>query len=629
MRREILLILCFLFLVTIFSFATQFGTVTANPQYLLPGNVVKIVVSLNSTNDVKNVLLNIFYDEATHTLYNPTVHGKNYVWNYTTPRTPYDFHIQSESTFNSTSSERFSNVATFSTDIPAASVNSTIVYVPFIENATKTWEIDAKNIGSKPLRFTAFSSPSGLSILPGNGFIQPQNVEKFKLSNSGFLLPGHLYVLDAFLNTNDPRKGMDRYLLSSIIEGPDGLVVTPVSISHSRVSVGSDVKFGFSVFHHNVIIDYIYAFWNKPNGSKTFILSTTKDLVSSIIRTNSVGTYRLSRIIIGYTYKGTRKELTLNPNLQVKAVSSQKTMDLSLSNEALDVGISINSSSTPDVHALDGTLRKKISMIEEGTRWVGTYSYNNTPGPVTIYATFDDVNYEISKTFERFMVNGEAYIHFDNGWVSIPVKTFEAPTMISIFSEPLSESSYYYKGYSNFNRVSNAVTLASTSEMLASATYHLQFNVSMVNGLLDNLRVYELRGKDWKLSNSTPTVDDNVVSFSAKKGTYALGLIPQISVFSNPDIKSFIIVPRKTVNSKNIQFFLSVDKDCYYHLMIYDMRGRIVASQKGEALRKVANLLYTLNPVGYSNGMYIAVIGVGPSSGELTGSFSKSFAIVR
>ena len=624
---KILTIVFLLSSLFVFSFALQIGTLTASPIYALPGDNFKL--TLSATLDVKNVLLYLYnsHDDATETL-SPQSSGNIYVWNYASNQ-HCDFRAKARVTLNSTDIPIFSNTATFTTDIPAASVNSTIVYVPFITDAAQTWKIDAKNIGSKPLEFSAFSSPSGLSILPVDGSIQPQNVESFNVSDTGFFLPGQIYVLDAFLDTNDPRENMERYLLSRVIEGPDGLVVTPVQISHSCVSMGSDVKFGFSVLHHNVVLNYIYVFWDTPRGSKIFNLSVDKDHVSSTIRTTSTGIYKLSHIIINYTHKGVNKELTLSPNLQVKVVGSSKTMKLNLADETRNVGILVNSSSSPTVYALDGSLTEKIVMNKENSTWVGTYSYKAIPGPVTIYATFDDVHYVISRTFERFSLNGEASLHFDGGWVNIPNGAFEGPTMVSIFSEPLSESLYYYKGYSNFNRVSNAVTLVSTSEMSTNATYHLQFNVSMVNGLLDNLRVYELQGKNWGISGSTPTVDGNMVSFFAKKGTYALSLIPQISNSSNPNIKSLAIVPRKLNSLGSVRFFLSVDKDCYYHLMIYDMRGRIVASQKGEALRRVANLLYILNPIGFSNGMYVAVVGAGPSPSAITETVSKSFAIIR
>lgn len=611
----------------VFSFALQIETLTASPIYALPGDNFKL--TLSTASDVKNVLLYLYnsHDDATETL-SPQSSGNIYVWNYTSNQYC-NFKAKARVTLNSTGMPIFSNTATFTTDIPAASVESTIVYVSFITDATQTWKIEAKNIGSKSLEFSAFSSPSGLSILPVDGSIQPQNVESFDVSDTGFFLPGQIYVLDAFLDTNDPRKDMARYLLSRVIEGPDGLVVTPVQISHSCVSMGSDVKFEFSILHHNVILNYIYVFWDTPSGSKIFDLSADKDHVSSTIRTTSVGIYKLSRIVIGYIYNGVSKKLTVSPNVQVKVVSSSKAMKLTLIDGTTNVGILVNSSSTPTVYSLDGSLAEKIAMNKEGLTWVGTYSYRVIPGPVTIYATFDDVNYVISKTFERFSLNGETSLHFDGGWINIPSEAFDAPTMISIFSEPLSESLYYYKGYSNFNRVSNVVTLVSTSEMSTNATYHLQFNVSMVNGLFDNLKVYELQGKNWEISGSTVTVDGNMVSFSAKKGTHALGLIPQINNSSNPGIKSLAIVPRKLDNLGSIRFFLSVDKDCYYHLTIYDMRGRIVASQRGEALRKMANLLYVLNPIGFSNGMYVAVVGVGPSPSTITGTVSKSFAVIR
>ena len=626
---KILAIVFLLFSLAVFSFALQIETLTVSPVYAIPGDNFKLTLTLSATWNVKNVLLYLHnsQDDATETL-TPQGSGNIYVWNYVSNQ-HCDFRAKARVTLNSTDTVIFSNTATFTTDIPAASVDSTIAYVPFITNATQTWKINAKNIGSKPLEFSASSSPSGLSILPNNGSIQPQNTETFTVSDAGFFLPGQIYVLDAFLNTNDPREDMAQYLLSRIIEGPDGLAVTPVQISHSYVSVGSDVGFEFSILHHNVTIDHVYVFLDTPSGSKFFDLPISGDHISFTTRTTSVGIYNLSRVVIGYIYKGMRKELTVKPSIQIKAVSSQKTMKLNLLDGTRNVEMLINSSSTPSVYALDGSLTEKIIMSKENSTWVGAYSYKNIPGPVTIYATFDDVNYVISKTFERFMLNGEASLHFDKGWVNIPVGAFESPTMVSVFSEPLSELLYYYKGYSNFNRVSNAVTLVSTSEMSTSVTYHLQFNISMVNGLLDNLRVYELKGKDWKLFGSTPTVGGNMVSFSAKKGTYAIGLIPQINISSNPSIKSLTIVPRKLNGPGNVQFFLSVDKDCYYHLMIYDMRGRIVADQKGEALRRVANLLYILNPVGFSNGMYVAVVGVGPSPSAISETVSKSFAIVR
>ncbi len=431
-----------------------------------------------------------------------------------------------------------------------------------------------------------------------------------------------------FSNTRDPKSVSARHLPLHVVEGSDRLTTTPIQISHSRVSVGSDAKFGFSILHHNIVLNYIYAYWETPGGNEFFDLPITEEHVSSTIRTTSVGTYNLLRVVIGYTYKGVDKVLSIVPNVKVRAVDSQKTMRLKLEDGTTNVEINVNSSSTPTVYALDGAVSEKIFMNEENSAWVGTYTYKSIPGPLTIYATFDDVNYVISKTFERFMVNGETPLHFDGGWMIVPVGAFESPTMVSIFSEPLPES-LYYKGYSNFNQVSNAITLVSTSEMLANASYHLRFNISMANGLIGNLKIYELQGKYWKISNSTPTIDGNMVTFSAKKGTYAIGLAPQIGHSSRPSIKSLAIVPRKLKGSGNVQFFLSVDKDCYYHLMIYDMRGRIVASQKGTALKRMANLLYLLSPSGFSNGMYVAVVGVGPSSSAVSGTVSESFAIIK
>lgn len=616
--------------VTTLSFAIQIGTLTASPTYALKGGSFSLSITLSPTSDVKNAYLMLYNSctDSTETLYIPQIYGDTYKWIYTSYDSC-DFRAQVQITLKSTNATFLSNVATFTTNIPAASVKSTIVYVPFITNATQTWIVNALDVGSKTLTFTTFSSPSGLSISPSSGILQPGESADFEITQSGFFLPGEIYVLDAFMNTNDPRANYSRYLLARVIMGPDGLVITPVRLSSDRAIVDSDVSFNFSIWKHNVALNYVYVVWNTPSGSKIFNFASGQEYFSASIRTTSPGTYVLSQVIVNYTYKGSNNSITYYPDLKVKVANLPDSMDLRLKNGTSDVGIFLKSSSTPTVYAIDGTLKERLSVKRVKTTWEASYTYFDVPGRVTILSTFDGTNYVLSKSFERYQVSGAKSISFSGGWISIPSGTFASPTIVSVFSSTLF-SNNLYTGFSKFNQVSNAVSLISKSAPLATVTYHLYFDTNAVNGLFDNIRVYRLmNGDSWEPLSTKPNIENDIATFGGKTGTYALSLAANIDKSSKPRIISFTAVPKKLVGSGNVQFILTVDKDCYYKLLIYDMRGRVVAVQRGKALRTLGNLLYILNPTTISNGLYVAVISVGPSPASITETVSTSFAIIR
>jgi len=621
-----LLFLC----IAVLSFAIQIGTLTASPIYALKGDSFTLSITLSPTSDVKSAYLMLYNSctKSTETFYIPQIYGDIYKWVYTSYNSC-NFKAQVQVTLKSTSATLLSNVATFTTDIPAASVKSTIVYVPFITNATKTWIVNALDIGSKTLTFTTISSPSGLSISPSSGSIQPGESTNFYITQTGFFLPGEIYVLDAFMNTNDPRVNYSRYLLARVIMGPDGLVMTPVRLSSNHAFVDSDVGFNFSIWKHNVTLNYVYVIWNTPSGSKIFNFTPGQECFSASIRVTSPGTYVLSQIRLSYTYKGSNNSITYYPDLKVKVAKSSNSMDLRLTNGTSDVGIFLKSSSTPTVYAIDGTLKEKLYVKKAKTTWIASYTYSDVPGRVTILSTFDGTDYVLSKSFERYQVSSAKLINFNGGWISIPSGTFASSTIVSVFSSTLF-SNNLYAGFSNFNQVSNSVSLVSKSNPLATITYHLYFDTNAVNGLFGNVRVYKLTGENsWSLMSTKPSIENDIATFGGETGTYALGLTANIDKSSKPRIVSFTAVPKKLVGPGNVQFILTVDKDCYYRLLIYDMRGRVVAIQRGKALRSLGNLLYVLNPTTISNGLYVAVVAIGPSPGLITETVSTSFAIVR
>ena len=626
MRRTPLLIL--LMLTGIFVFATQFVTLSASPAYLLPGNNVKLIASVLSTSDVKSVVLKMTYDSSTVTLYNPTISGKNYVWNYT-PNEISDFEAQAEVSFNSTASKEISNVATFTTDIPAVSVNSTIVYIPFITNATQTWKTKIKNIGSKPLNFTTSSTPQALEVFPSNGTLLPQQEETFTITNNAFLLPGDIHILDAYVNTNDPRSDMKKLLLIRVIEGPDGLDVSPVSVSHTNVSVGSDISFNFSIFYNGITLENVTVTWNTPKEKKIFYFASDKTHFSSRLRLNYPGTYKLSSITIRYVYKNNRKTLVLTPNITVNAFTSPKDMDLNINKNS--VGVNITSYSTPTLHVEDEGVNEFLNLTPvSSSTWSATYNYLKVNGPVTFYATFDDVDYVISKTFNRYIVNSRMWnlAFSDEDRVTIQKDTFSSTAMVVLFAKSLDEKNYY-EGYQAFTPVSDTITLVSDKTPLEDLTYHLRFDLSMVNGLFDHLRIYKLENGKWVTDSATLTVQEwGMARFNEKIGTYVIGISPDVQSSLKPIITSFMIMPRKS-RGGNVRFFLSVSKDCYYRLEIYDMRSKIVEMQTGEAIGNLNNLLYTLNTSLLPGGLYVAVVGVGSQPNVITNSTSRSFAIVK
>ena len=623
-----LLILC----AAVSSFAIQIGTLTASPTFALKGEPITLSITIAPATEVGSTFLMLYNSSTESTeMYVPTISGNTYAWIYT-PQYASNFRAQAKITLKSTSATLLSNVATFTTDIPAASVNSTIVYVPFITNATQTWNVKATNIGSKSLTFTTFSSPSGLSIFPENGSIQPGKSLEFKVNTSGVFFPGSIYTLNALMKTNDPRENHSQYLLASVVMGPDGLLMSPVKISSFHAFVGSDVNFSFSIWKYGINLNSIYVFWNTPEGQKIVSLSSTptQKQFSSFISLTAPGTYTLSQIMVNYMYNGTSNSTTYYPNLKVKAMNSSNSMNLNLVNGSDRVGVCLKSSSTPTVYAIDGNLKKELYVEKFKTMWVATYTYLNVPGPVTILATFAGTSYTLSRSFKRYLVIGARAVYFDGGWAFLKYGTFASPTIVSVFSSSGPSKSLYYKGFLSLNQVSNAVSLTSESSPSTAITYHLIFDQSAVNGLYGNLKVYELTGGDfWKPLSTSPEVVNNMATFGAKTGTYTLGLAANVNKSSNPKIVSLSIVPRKLIGYGEVKFVLVVNEDCYYKLSIYDMQDRVIADQSGKALKTLGNLLYVLNPVRISNGLYVVVVSVGPSPSSMTESISKSFVIVR
>ncbi|BBJ28904.1 hypothetical protein [Athalassotoga saccharophila] len=601
---------------------------TVNPVFLLKNYTVTLTMTASPLFDPSNVRL-LLYDyssNSTQTLYNPSVSSNEYVWNYTV--TDYSDYravgmvITSDGTY-------LSNVATFTSNIPAASVESTIVSVPFISNYMPSVFSEITNIGSKILTFTAFSSPSGLTISPNAGQIGPDQYETVKITPSGVFLPGNYYTLDAMISTNDPRSGMSEYLLSRFLMGPDGLVVTPVQVSSTSVSVGSNVEFYFSIYHSNdVAISYVYATWITPGQSQTFSLSSSGNDFASTINITSAGTYTLSQIIVGYSYKGQILQMVFSPAIRVSATNSPNSMNIELVNGTNQSIISVSSNSTPSVIVKDGSIIQTIQMIKTGQFWTGTYNYTNLPGIVSVNAEFSNAP-SISQAFTKYEINGSTNIYLsDNGWITIPSNAFPSGAIVAVYTGTFSPQNNYV-GYSTFNQISDSVSLSSSVTPIASFTYNLYFSSQLVNGLFGNVRVYTKTGQTWTLSPIIPNVGMEIATFSAMGGTYALGMTTQIQPGTSPSILSFYANPSNAVGPHSVQFFLTVNKDCYYKIYVYDMRGRIVGSQSGSVVKIIGNLIYTLDTSSISNGMYVAVVGVGSLPNVFTQSKAISFVVSR
>ncbi len=599
---------------------------TVNPVFLLKNYTVTFTMTASPLLGPYNARL-LLYDyssDSTQTLYNPSVSSNGYTWDYTV--TDYSDYravgmlITSEGTY-------LSNVATFTSNIPAASVESTIVYLPFISNYMPSVLSEITNIGSKILTFTAFSSPSGLTISPNTGKINPEQYEIVKITPSGVFLPGNSYTLDAMISTNDPRTGMSDYLLSRFLIGPDGLIVTPVQVSSTSVSVGSNVEFYFSVYHSNdVDISYVYVTWITPTQSQTFSLSPSGNDFASTINITSEGTYTLSQIIIGYSYKGQILQMVLSPAIRVNAVNSPNSMNIELVNGTNKAIISISSNSTPYVIVKDGPIIQPIQM-NKIKFWTGTYNYTLNPGIVDVNAKFSDAP-SISQTFTKYEINSGTIYLSDNGWITIPSNAFTSSAIVAVYMGTFSPQNTYV-GYSNFNQISDSVSVSSSITPAASFTYNLYFSNQLVNGLFGNVRVYKLAGGIWTLSPILPDVGMEIATFKAMGGTYALGMTTQIQPGTSPSILSFYANPSNAIGPRNVQFFLNVDKDCYYKIYIYDMRGRIIDSQSGSAVKIIGNLIYTLDTSSVSNGMYVAVVGVGSLPNVFTQFKAISFVISR
>ncbi|HEU24879.1 MAG TPA: hypothetical protein ENO32_07200 [Mesoaciditoga lauensis] len=601
---------------------------TANPVFLLKNYTVTITMTASPLFEPSDARL-LLYDyssNSTQTLYNPSVSSNEYIWNYTV--TDYSDYraigmvITPEGTY-------LSNVATFTSNIPAASVESTIVYVPFISNYMPSVFSQITNIGSKMLTFTAFSSPSGLTISPDTGQISPDQYENVKITPSGVFLPGKSYTLDAIASTNDPRSGMSEYLLSRFLIGPDGLLVTPVHVSSTTVSVGSSVEFYFSIYHSDDLsISYVYVTWITPGRSQTFSLSASGNDFASILNITSAGTYTLSQIIVGYNYKGQILQMVLSPSINVNAINSSNSMNIELVNGTNEAIISVSSTSTPYVVVNDGPIVKTIQMVKTNQLWTGTYDYTNQPGIVNVNAEFPNAP-SISQTFTKYEIHGMTNIYLsDNGWITIPSNAFPSGALVAVYTGTFSPQNTYV-GYSTFNQISDSVSVSSNVTPAASFTYNLYFSSQLVNGLFGNVRVYALEGGKWTLSSILPNVGMEIAAFSAMGGTYALGMTTQIQPGTSPSVLSFYADPSNAIGPRNIQFFLTVNKDCYYKIYIYDMRGRIVGSQSGSAIKIIGNLIYTLDTTSISNGMYVAVVGVGSSPNAFTQSKTISFVVSR
>ncbi len=620
------IVACLIAFLSVGVFVLGNVVLSVSPRYTLPGGEVTIVLTLPSTENVKNVRLNMNYGDQKTILYNPIVNGTSYKWTYITSKIPYDYTIQGLITYASTTV--FSNMETFSTKIPAVDVSATIVYLPFISQATKTWCVKVKNIGSKPLTFSLASTSNVLIFSPSEGEIMPKGEKKITIIDNGStLLPGKIYVLRAFLNTNDPRKDQNHIAIATIIEGPDGIVLSPVEVPEQKVSVGSDVSFGFSVFKHGVDVTEVSVNWKTPKSFNTFYFKGNGTYFSSHFIANESGMYTLASINVSYIYKNSRKVLSLQPRIALVAYPSSKNLRLNLN--PTEVGIEVTSSSTPFVHVKDGSLniRVNVTKVASGT-WKGAYNFRKVSGPVSVYATFDDVNYAIVKRFERHIVNSALKnISFDGGWVNIPQGTFSSTTLMITYFQPL-KSTPYYRGYEFFNAVSDMVEVLSEASPAKMLTYNLNLNLATVNGLFDKVKVYSRRSEKWIQDDIPLSIHGGLATFQAGEGTYALGIVPSINNEASPRLTYFTIMPRNS-SGQNVQFFVSANEDCYYTLKIFDLRGRVILKQDGKILGKTSNLIYTLDPHVVSGGLYVAVVSVGNSPSSVESTMSESFTVTE
>ncbi len=599
---------------------------TATPTFLLSGTVTLTMIS-SPTISASAVMA--IYNSSTNStqLLIPSFNGK-YILNYDVNGYA---NYRAQGILRTPNSTILSNIATFTSDIPAASVQSTIVYIPFISNELPSCVVSVKSIGSKTLSFTNFSSPTGLSINPLSGQIPSEESATFSVKPTGIFIPGNNYTLDAVMKTNDPRSGLSNYLLARYILGPDGLVITPISISGTSFGVGSNLSAYFSIYYSNdVALSYIYVVWITPQNSQTSALSPSGNDFSSSVNMTLPGTYTLSKIIVGYVYKNQSLQMIVNPNLSARAVNIIPSMNIRLVNGTRQVVVNVSSVSTPTITVKDVSNSYFIPASKIGQTWVGTYTYNNTPGNVTIMSTFLNTSSVISKSFTKYMVRGGNITLSDGGWVTIPNNAFSVPSIVAVYLESFSPQDFY-TGYSNFNQVSDAVSIVSAVTPVASFDYNLYFFNQTVNGLFGDIKIYSLQNGNWQLSTINPNVEVGMqmVNFEAKTGTYALGLTAQAQHNLSPSIISFWSIPSNLVGNGNVYFYLTVNNDCYYKLYVYDMRGRIVGFQSGMAVASNRNLVYTLNPSSISNGLYVAVIGIGNLTNAFTQTQSIPFAISK
>ncbi len=616
-------VFCFIILLGVGVFAVSSALLKVNPVYTLPGNEVKFSLTLQSTANVKKVVLDLSHAGHTQTLYNPSVHGNLYEWIYTTSGTPQDYLAKGVVTYSSTTV--YSNVATFTTDIPALSAQSTIVYIPLITQSGKDWQITVKNVGSKTLSFTL--SSTDLTFSPSTGYIEPSQTKKIEITESSALLPGKIHILKAFLNTNDPRKGMDHYLLMTIIEGPDGLMISPIEVSNDKVSVGSDVNFSFSVLKSGVDVTNVYVNWKTPDSYNSIYFNGNKDVFSSNFTLTKAGTYVLNTLDVSYVYQNYRRDMIIHPDIKVNAFPSEKQIALSLS--STNVEIEISSSSTPTLHVKDGGINILLDVSPASSKtWEGKYSFKRMSGPVDIWATFNDVKYAVTTRFERYILNSSAQnLSFNGGWINVPQGAFPSNTLVVTFGKLL-KSLKYYHGYEKFNAISNMIEVVSDTSPSKLLTYHFNFNVALVNGSYNKIKVYKFEDGEWVPKDTSVSIQGSLARFQSGLGTYALGIAPTIKNSSAPRITYFTIIPRNSTG-QDVQFFLSADKDCYYTLNIYDLRGRVVRTQRGRTIGNFSNIIYSLNPYELPNGMYVAVVGVGSSPFAMGSTTSESFVIAK
>ncbi|MGC8544651.1 hypothetical protein [Athalassotoga sp.] len=624
-----LLFLTLAIMIPVFAIGVSVS-LTATPTFLLNGTVTLTMYSSPTISSSASAVISIYNSStgSTQTLSPSFVDGE-YICNYNVSD---HANYKAQGILQTASANFFSNVATFTSDIPAASVQSTIVYVPFISNGLQSYVVNVQNIGSKTLSFTNFSSPTGLSINPTTGQIPAGETATFSVKPTGVFLPSKSYTLDAVMSTNDPRSGMSDYLLARFLLGPDGLVVMPVSISGTSFGVGSNVSANFSIYYsNNVSLSYVYVVWLTPQNSQMLNLQPSGNDFSSTLNMTLAGTYTLSKIIVGYVYRNQSLEMSVNPGVSVRAVNITPSMNINLVNGKDQVVVNVSSVSTPTVTVKDVSVKYVVPVKSINQTWVGTYTYSNNPGNVSITATFLNTSSVISKSFSKYMVSGGMNITLsDGGWVTIPPNAFSAPSLIAVYLESFNPQDFY-TGYSNFNQVSDAISIVSDVTPVASFSYNLYFSNQTVNGLFGDIKVYSYQNGKWQLSPVPLNVEVGMqmVNFQAPTGTYALGLNAQVQRNQSPSIISFWSVPSNLIGQGNVYFYLTVNNDCYYKLYLYDMRGRIVGFQSGMAVSSNRNLVYTLEPSSISNGLYVAVIGIGNLPNSFTQTRSIPFAISK